>query len=239
MAISLLKRMASKKVQDWKNRDNETARTPVPLGLHQGSVAEISALSTVMNQTNGGLIPSGLDLSQPIVAVGSLNLFGQHVYRAYLHDGASFIQVAVSPTDRDNPLECRFYTMFQEWIPTSEQVWEFLLDEGDGYVGYPEFQVPHPTSGEQVSFSRIWSPGETRIMPVEADESVLEADGDRFRMSHEMMQYGRVLGAENDPNAENEFLLVSVSRQENEASMTIFIGIDVDIDTGSLKVYTV
>lgn len=229
--LSFIGHMAGAKYQDLTARRAATTRTTAPLRLGQGAAVDVDPTPRVLLEAAGGVMPH-FEHSQVVVSVGRLKMYGHDVYRSYLSDGRSFIQTVADPSDPSASLETRFYTTIMERAPASQEDWDFLLAEADGYVGYPVFEFPD-AAGNQVRYARLWAPGDTRIAPEKAAEILTEADGSATSIQHQHMQYGRALGQ--GAGATAEYLITSVVRTADGATFDLFLGMD--LAKGDLRVY--
>ena len=112
-----------------------------------------------------------------------------------------------------------------------ESEWDFLLSDDDGYVGYPFFDIGDVDDGG-VRYPRLWTPGQTRIAPVEVEEIVTFADGTTATVSHRLMQYGRSLGE--GSGATSEYLLADVVQTEDGASFDVLLGFDLGANDATI-----
>lgn len=205
-----------------ETRQEAPVRTQAPLNLSQTCVVELSPVPYILAQAAGARMEPVAE-KQIVVAVGALTLFGTEVFRSYLSDGRSFIQTVVDPRASHGVGECRLYTSYMEDAPADADAWAFFLADEDGYIGYPMFDIKDGTR-----FWRMWSPGETRIAPLMATESIVDAQGGTTPVRHRMMQYGRRLG--DTEAAVSEYLLVAAVEHPDGASFNAWLGIDVAPD---------
>jgi hypothetical protein len=231
--FTLIKDVAAKKYDKLTaSPEYKPERTPVPMGLHQGTMVELPELDLALAQADGSIMPS-IDLTQQITAVGRQAVFGLNVYHAYLSDGSSFLRIIAKNND---VREIQLFTMRDEIIPAAKEDWEFWLgrwgkdSDGNGYmeeyglIGWPQFQVDGPP---QIVYNRAWTPSEAGIEPAQYSETIVAMDGTVNRVKHEACEYVRVIGTGTNPT--NELLLVSLAQCGDDASVDIFIGIPLNI----------
>jgi len=199
-------------------------RTKTPMRLSQDSAMSISITPMILAEAAGAMFKSDLPTDEKVFAVGSISLFGQNFYHSYLSqvEGA-FIQIC---SHNDKVVDMRLFRPLDEVIPASEDDWEFWLENEDGNIGRPSIQTKDGTI-----FDRAWGGGDQRISPFILDESVLDVSGANSIVKHRMMLYKRPL---TDPKL-TEYLLVSAVQTHNEASVNLWLGID--LAASDLTVY--
>lgn len=157
--------------------------------------------------------------SVDIQAVGTVSAAGTALSRLYLPDGKSFLQLHLDAADQ--PDECRYFTVIDEVTPATEEEWGFWIDPGNGMIGWPEFETKDGTP-----YSRVWSPGSSRVPPLEFSETINETDRMRV-LNGRAMLYGRTTGA-TAPAPQTEYLLVAMIEEGGQAWIEIRAGIDVN-----------
>lgn len=231
--FTLIKNVAAKRLDKaMANQEHRPERTPVPMGMHQGSVVQVPELDLALAQADGSILPRVLG-DQRIVSVGTQTIFGQQVYNCYLADGTSFLRVVAN---RNEAREIYLYVARDEILPQTSQDWEFWLGrwgkdeqgrarlEEAGLVGWPQFQIDGPP---QIVYNRAWNPGDAGILPVAYTETIVDLDGTMHKVKHEAMEYVRTVGGGDNPTRES--LLVSLASCGNDASVDIFVGIPLTI----------
>ena len=226
----------------------EMARTPTPLGMHQGSVVEMPDIDIALSQSDGSIIKAPVG-TQIVTAVGKYHLFNLDIYHVYLNDGISYIQII---TKNDVPQEARLFTSHAEILPQSVEDWEFWLGSyqktpnGEfardasgnsirkefGLIGWAQFQIDGPPT---VIYNRTWNASSEGIDPIAYVETITDSRGHVTTAKHEACEYFRHLTSAKDSVI--EYLTTTMVNQNNEASVNIFIGIPLDLQ--NLKILSV
>lgn len=240
--LSLLGRMSKLKYEAWSAHKVAPVRTPAPLGLHQGSSVQISAVPMVLAQGDGAVFPD-VDSNQMVISVGSFAMFGQRVFRSYLSDGRSYIQTVADAHDPAKSVETRLYTLHTETLPSNPSDIAFLLGSAGrsewsaatgtnivveeptpALIGWPLFQIDDAAKGP-VLFPRLWGTGDAPASPSQANETLVNSDGNTFQVAHWMMQYGRVLGVN---STTSEFLIAEFIETAEGAAFNASVGVALD-----------
>ena len=214
-----------------------TTALPVPLGLVPGSMVEVSMTVQALNEAQGGGMPI-FDESQTVKAVSRFAMGNMLVWRAHLADGTSFLQMALPKTAdvakaRVGDLgEYRLYVQAAERVPSTPEDIEFLLGENDGLIGWPLFELPGPDGAPLASYARTWSSGPDRVHPVDVTEDWVE--GDKNRIRHRMMAYGRRLGATLDGPSEH---LIADLEGDISNGVRLALHVGVDVTESDVKTY--
>jgi hypothetical protein len=242
--LSIMTAIAHKRIQNATNPTSSPIKTQTPLNMHQGSVVNLPDVDIALAQVDGSVIkaPTG---TQIVTAVGAYTLFGMNVYNSYLNDGASFIQTVT----KNNVLqEARLFCSYAEIVPQTVEEWEFWLgsyekdDAGQfvrdgngialrkevGLIGWNQFQVDGPPP---IVYNKTWNtpPNESTVSYY---ETITDSTGSTTVVYHEAMEYYRLLTDNSDAIVES--LLVGMCSQNQEASINVFIGIPLDIQTLSV-----
>lgn len=233
--FNMLKDVAAKKFEKaTASPEHRPQRTPVPRGMHQGSVVEIADMMHALALADGSIIPA-IDLSQQITAVGRYTLFGRSVFNCHLSDGKSFLRVV---TKGDEILETALFVMRDEVLPANSEDWAFWLGTYDakglkeaGLIGWPSFQVD---TDPPVVYARSWTPGDHGIKPVAYTETLVDINGETTRVNHEAMEYWRQLGTDVDTT---EVIFVTAASCGNDAAVNVYVGIP--LKDGDVKVLAV
>jgi Protein of unknown function (DUF2491) len=154
-----------------------------------------------------------------IETVSEVETDGARWHRLYLPGGHDFFQAHLD--DRDQPDECRYFSLLDEVTPASEEEWSFWLDEAEGVIGWPEFQTK-----DGKAYARLWAPGDARVAPREFRETLNSAARTGSRMGQAML-YGAPTGAA-APAPPTEYILVAAMEEENQAWVAIHAGIDLN-----------
>lgn len=237
--LSIMSAIARKRIQNLTNTEFSPIKTPTPLNMHQGSVVNLPDVDIALAQADGSIIkaPSG---TQIVTAVGVYTLFGMKVYNSYLNDGASFIQTVT----KNNVLqEARLFSSYAEIVPQTVEEWEFWLgsyekdENGEfirdgngiaickeaGLIGWNQFQIDGPP---QIVYNKTWNTPSNEST-VEYREVITDSTGSTTVVEHESMEYYRSLTG--NSNTVVESLLAGMAKQNQDASVNIFIGIPLDI----------
>jgi hypothetical protein len=158
-------------------------------------------------------------------AIGRLGEGATALTRIYV-DSGGFFQIHL---DRGGqPDECRWFSTFDEFTPAGSgddtdrgDTWAFWLDDDDGQVGWPAFQTP-----DGVQYERAWAPGSRRTPPVIFSEELTDSRGTR-KVMHQMMLYQRPTGLDT-PAPDAEYALLDVVEDGEEASVRIYMGVDIN-----------
>ena len=225
------------------NRDQAKpiAKTSTPLGTHQGSVVTLPELDFVLAEANGSICESPKS-TMVVSAVGKYTLFNMDIYHCYFGYQGVFLRL-ITKSKSMVVEEATYFHLRSEFHPTTTEEWEFWLgswqkdedgkfirdDNGhavkkeDGLIGFPQFQVD---TTPPIVYNRDWEPGESNVDPVKITETVLDVTGHTHYIKREAMEYTRKLSS--DENSRSEHLLASVVKDDNGASVCIFIGVPLD-----------
>jgi hypothetical protein len=161
-----------------------------------------------------------------VEAVGEVSTDEVHWHRLYLPGGQCFFQVHL---DADGePDECRYFSLLDEVVPSNQEEWAFWLDAAEGTIGWPEFQ----TKNGKI-YTRLWTPGGTRVAPRVLTETLTNATGTISRQRQAML-YAAPTGVV-APAPPTEYILVAAAEQRDQAWVEIHAGIDVNIGTLNLS----
>jgi Protein of unknown function (DUF2491) len=155
-----------------------------------------------------------------VEAVGEVSTDEVHWYRLYLPGSQCFFQVHLDA--EGHPDECRYFSLFDEVVPSSPEEWAFWLDAAEGAIGWPEFQ----TKDGKV-YTRVWSHGEARVAPRVLTETLTTVTG-TTRRDRQAMLYAAPTGAA-APAPSSEYILVAAAEQADQAWVEIYAGIDVPV----------
>jgi hypothetical protein len=166
--------------------------------------------------------------------VGTFDLYGMDVERAYFDGGKSFVERATDPK-RPGEYQIRAYSLVDERFPATPDEWAFFLgsDGSDGveacdaYIGLPAVTV------ESVGhdYDRVWTQGDSPVSPVDVVEKVSTATGGARRVKHSLMQYARSLGTGDSSKAPLfEYLYMESVGDDDGASIKVWVGIELQQD---------
>ncbi len=192
-----------------------TAPTPRgPFGLGIGRAVELAEAPFI-------LIDGAIPIVHPggqclVIGHGEIEAGGVTGHRYYLSAPGGKLAGMLQVVEGE---ECRYFRPFDEVYPASAGEWAFWLDDADGYIGYPSFEV------KGALYQRLWNPGRTRVAPLSLEENMVKADGGTSRAEHSLMLYGRPVVT---PGGQiTEYLLVSAVRVEDgTAWVDLMLGID-------------
>ena len=199
---------------DWFRVGMTFPIDPAPFVL----AANVTHVQAPEGATGSGLISAE--------AVGEVTTDGVRWHRLYLPGGQCFFQVHLDADGR--PDECRYFSRFDEIVPSSSEEWAFWLDAAEGVIGWPEFQ----TKDNKV-YTRVWSQGDTRVPPRVLTETLTSTTGTTNR-ERQAMLYAAPTGAE-APAPTTEYVLVAAADQGGQAWVELYAGIDVSINTLQLS----
>lgn len=238
MLFKLLSAMAQKRWTAATSTTPPPPHTETPLAdVTQRSMIEISTVPLILAGAAKSLLKP-IPGRNIVTAIGGLSFLGHKFYRVYLSQGEGAFLHLVVATDPKKILECRLYQPYHEIVPEKngkdEKDWAFwLLDNPDpkfgGMIGCPIMQGKNEDGG--IQYQRSWVPSNPqRIQPYIVAEVVLDIEGHYSTFQHTMMHYERQLN-----DTLKEFLLVSAVENLGEASVNMWLGMD--IETTDLSIY--
>ncbi len=194
---------------------------PTPLGLHIGAAVDVDTLPLRMNADQIHVqLP---DETLLIAAQGYVELGdGSYVHRFYNATDTMIQVLTVGGVEDRHIEEITLFVPYKSYYPSSEGEWARWVAKG-GKIGAASFHLDDGTE-----FTRLWfSTTEGYAEPVEFTESVYEdPDSDAHEnVYHKVMLYGRNLEA----GKKNEYLLASVEDYENERTVELMVGVDLEI----------
>jgi hypothetical protein len=193
---------------DWFRVGMTVPVDPAPFIL----AANVTQVQAPADATASGLIS--------VEAVGEVTADEVRWHRLYLPGGQCFFQVHLDAAGQ--PDECRYFSLLDEVVPSSQEEWAFWLDAAEGAIGWPEFQ----TKDGKV-YTRVWAHGDARVAPRVLSESLTNATGTTSRVRQAMF-YAAPTGAA-APAPPTEYMLVAAAEQADQAWVEIFAGIDMNI----------
>ena len=111
--------------------------------------------------------------------------------------------------------------MIDEITPADTQEWGAWLDPAEGMIGWPDFQTK-----DGKSYTRVWSPGQSRTAPRELTETIQGTAGTRTVQNLTML-YAAPTGAA-VPAPQTEYILVQAVEDGSRASVQISAGLDIN-----------
>lgn len=220
-AMKSLFKSGVRDLKDKFSKAEESDEFPTPLGLRIGAAVDIDTLPLRMNADQIHVeLPEETIL---IAAQGYIELGdGSYVHRFY-NAADTMIQVlTVGGTEDGHIEEITLFVPYKSYYPSGEGEWAQWTAKG-GKIGAPSFYLDDGTE-----FTRLWfDTTEGSTEPVEFTESVYEdPDSDEHDdVFHKAMLYGRNLEADK----KNEYLLASVEDYENERTVELMVGVDLEI----------
>lgn len=233
--------------RDYNKLDVLPSVTMTPVrGLHQGSRVVLDTAAHTGVNIDDSLIDLTVFGEHRVSLVTMWGGVGCNTYRAYL-DGqhGAFIHMKEDRGAKGQMTECRLYTSYEEeivplwnsrwdkgYMGDETLLWDFWLEADSnpvrgGVIGnnviYAGFCGPQ--------YKRLWNPGTTRIPPVVIKEVILMNPG-AVIINHQMMEYGRTLA----DGLKVEYFLISAVTTEEGASVNMWLGLDLDVTKGELKI---
>jgi len=235
MLLNILKRIATKNLQ--YNSEHEIKKSPTPLNMHQGSVVTLPAIDLAMAVMDGSRIKTPDD-NLIVKMVGKYHLWDYDVYHCYVDDNGSFIRITTKANNME-PIEAQYFIVDGVIEPKTIEDWELWLgswqkdSDGEfvrdskgiaikkdwGLIGFPQFQV---NGDNPIVYDRQWLQSTDPVEAVKFTEVISTSDGDKTSIKHEAMEYARTM------LNSKEYLLVSVVEDNDTASVTVFIGVELD-----------
>ncbi|MCC7274404.1 MAG: DUF2491 family protein [Alphaproteobacteria bacterium] len=164
-------------------------------------------------------VQDGANALVSVAAVGHVDAGEVAMERLYLAGSDGWFQLFLDANGV--PEECRWFSPIDEVRPADKDEWGFWLDEGEGMIGWPEFQAK-----DGKTYGRHWLPGERRVPPREWTETIEDARGKRQRKTSAML-YSAPTGLA-APAPPTEYILVSAIEEGGDAWVEVAAGIDVN-----------
>ncbi|WP_376100009.1 DUF2491 family protein [Roseomonas sp. CCTCC AB2023176] len=161
-------------------------------------------------------VPAPREATTSVTEVGRIGGDGPGGMVRLYTSGGGFVQVALGTGAEAE--EARYFAPIDEVTPASEDEWGAWLDPREGMIGFREFQTK-----DGKNHTRVWQPGPEMVPPRVLEETIESASGTRT-VTHRSMLYATPthLGA-GAPEA--EFVLVEMTEEGSNASVTIHAGI--------------
>lgn len=148
-------------------------------------------------------------------------------YRLYLPGAECFFQVHLNADG--HPDECRYFSLLDEVQPASAEEWAVWLDDGDGLIGWPQFQTK-----DGKLYTRVWAAGDSRVAPRRQSETITTLNAEDAINQHQSMLYAAATGLA-APAPPTEFIWVSVVEGAGGAAVKIYAGMDVSVSLLNLS----
>jgi hypothetical protein len=199
-----------------------------------GCRVKLPAVAYLLASASGS-VAKDLSGGHSATEVGTFDLYGLKVERAYFDDGKAFVERAVDPT-RPGASQVRAYGLVDERFPSSAEDWAFFLGSDgasgvepcDAYIGLPAVTIQ--SVGHD--YDRAWGDGDGAVAARDVVEKVATSAGASRRVEHKMMQYARSLGTGDSSKAALfEYLYFESVGDDEGASIKIWVGIDVQEQT--------
>lgn len=225
MAINLLRAVKSnagsmkESVVSKFRKAPELPTYPSPLGFRIGAAVTLDDLEfRALGDKLRMEFPGG---TQIIEAYGKIEMGdGIIVHRFYTTDDAMF---QITTDGGDNVDEVKLFVAYDTVFPASGEEWGFWVDETEGVIGDPEFEIKDGTN-----FTRAWfEDSEGHVPMVDVEETVVTnaETGESFLVEHGMMLYARWV---DDSEEMAEWLLLGVEDTGESASVELMLGVDLD-----------
>jgi len=154
-----------------------------------------------------------------VEAVGVVESGGTRLTRLYLPGERGMVQLHLDAGGL--PDECRYFQTIDEITPADTNEWGAWLDPTEGMIGWPDFQTK-----DGKSYTRVWSPGQSRSAPRDLSETVQNLSGSRVVKSQAML-YAAPTGAP-APAPQTEYVLVQAIEDGTRAYVQISAGLDIN-----------
>lgn len=196
-----------------------------PAYVRVGMVVTLDPTPFLLLGRSGGVAPP-TEATVSVAAISRLEAGQAPLTRLYLAKGGAFIELAF--TASGEPERARYFDKIDEVHPSSPDEWRFWLDDADGMIGWPEFELKDGTK-----FARVFGAGTgARIAPLRWTETREGADGQAQQRRLSAMLYARPTNAP-DPAPQWDYLLVAAAEAGRGAWVELHRGID--LNPASLK----
>lgn len=196
---------------------------PTPLGLRIGAAVDIDTLPLRMHADD--LHVSLPETTLMMVAQGYIDLGDStYVHRYYNADDVMIQVLTASGLEDEHVQELTLYVPFKSYYPDSDGTWAQWIDKG-GKLGAPTFTLDDGTT-----FARIWfNESSGHVEPPQFTEQVYEDPDSNTctEVFHSTMLFGRNL----EDEKKNEYLLVSVEAYDEEKTVELMVGVDIELST--------
>ena len=218
-----------------------------PLGLRLNAPIKLSQINFALGEQS--LLTKFPGEENIIKYIGVTENEEVHIYRFYFDQldsrDLSYLEVSVNPKNRDEINHLRIYNIY-DWItPETEEEFEDWMNEEDGMIGHPIFEITLDNSDESEDafvYERVWggSPDnqETPVEVIEKIHTLKKNDDEKEKIeylgdiNHNCMLYGRF----DEHTDGNEYCFLS-SFDGGPLETGIWIIVGIDIPESSLTVY--
>ncbi len=218
-----LKAVFKSRVRDLKEKfsdDEVDDEFATPFGLRIGAAVDIDSLSMRLHEDVLHIKPptdTMLIAAQGYVELGG----GTYLHRYYAADETMIQVLTVGGMSDEHVEEITYYVPYKSFYPVNEDDWAEWTGDG-GKQGQPIFTLEDGTEYERLWFETT----EGQAEPAEFTESVYEdPESDNHDDCYQKtMLFGRNL----EEDKKNEYLLVTIDQYDNEESVELMIGVDLD-----------
>jgi len=211
MIFRLLRKWFGKKVDEAKKTKSEK-KHPLfelpPNGVRLFGLIRFKPSSGSYFLLNEDKILTKLpsELQQVVSAISHFTGFGLNIYRAYIQNGASFLQFHYEGL---NLLDIIYFNIFQQ-INIKHNI--IAENEWRNLLGKKVFSTPEPN---KITFERDWSPeNPDPVQLVNFYENYFEDDHNLKCITLSSMLYKRTL-PDGNPEIDIEYLLASICQEKN------------------------
>ncbi len=129
----------------------------------------------------------------------------------------------------DQGLSVKWFVKHDEVFPSTKEEWSVWLDEKEGLIGLPSFQLKNKSADVPGDlFDNLWSGGATDRTEPPTYTEVVQLDkydaNETETVKHTSMLYGR--GVEDEVCPTDEFLLVEILEGKEGAHVSLFVGVE-------------
>lgn len=189
-----------------------------PNPFRRGMVLAVDPSPFLLGGSAVGISPPET-ASTTVAAVSQLREGDLTLWRLYLPDGKTFLQLHLDPSG--TPDECRWFNKVDEVTPGNADEWGFWLEPGSGTIGWPVFQTK---DGQE--YARAWTPGQSWAAPQTLAERIDAPEG-LVERRITCMLYASPTGVP-EPAPPTRYLLVAAVEQGRQAWIELHVGIDIN-----------
>ncbi len=220
-AMKSLFRSGARELKDKFSNDEDEDEVATPYNLRIGGAVDIDTLPMRMHvdQLRMRLPEETLIIAaQGYIELGD----GGFVHRYYAANDSMIQVLTINGVKDQHVEEITLFTPFKSYYPSDRDEWAKWTAK-DGRIGRTTFTLDDGTE-----YDRIWFDDTTSYAePVAYSEFVYEdpESDDHDEIHHKAMLYGRNLEADK----KNEYLLVSAESYDNEKTVEVMIGVDLEL----------
>lgn len=225
MTGRLLKKIFQKKKDSLFKKEVPRNDVDLPLGLRHGALVRIDPSLAILTRDQSQVKLPSEELY--VQGHSKMDIAGVDGFRFYLQqkdkpasetDKTSIIQYFSSGSTSD----LIYFQLLDEIYPSDDEEWEEWLGD-DGHIGSQFFTITED-DGQEFEYTRCWDDSDRWVRPEIVVEDLYPApyNDDKVIIEHQMMLYNRPL-----PEDLTEYLLLSASQTEDEASVSLLHGIKI------------